>query len=57
MILRLTEVKNRIDNMRQSVDLPLEALNDLAEDLAEIMLLEDTNAWYRQYQGSTVKML
>ena len=57
MILRLTEVKNRIENMRRSVDLPLEALNDLAEDLAEIMLLEDTNAWYRQYQGSTVKML
>ena len=57
MIARLTEVKMRIGNMRQSANIPLEALNDLAEDLAEIMLLEDTNAWYRQFQGATVKML
>lgn len=58
MIAHLSKMLGRIKIMREDdKDIPVEAVNTLAEELAEIMLIEDTGAWHLQYTDSTIKHL
>lgn len=38
-------------------DVPVEILNTLCEELADVMIVGDTLAWERKYQGSTITNL
>lgn len=42
---------------RMEGGLPLEVLNTLSEEIAELMLVEDTGEWYGKVASSTVKSL
>lgn len=56
MLSLMKQAKQRIEHLRSSLkDVPIEAMNALGEDLAEIMLVKDTSMWYHQYKGTTVK--
>lgn len=54
---RLSGMLGRIKGLRQTEDVPMEALNTLIEDLAEIMLIEDAYAWRHRFMGLTVEHL
>lgn len=56
MAALLTEMQDRLtalESMEQ--DIPIEALSILAEEIAEIMLIEDTAPWWEQHMGASVK--
>lgn len=58
MMDRLGQMLVQVRLMRNSLpDVPIEAINSLGEELAEMMLLEDTSAWHRQFQSAVVKRL
>lgn len=56
MAALLTEIQGRL-NAAQSMeqDIPIEALSMLAEEIAEIMLIEDAAPWLEQHMGASVK--
>ena len=58
MVDRLTDSLDQIRTMRGCVDrIPLEALNTLGEELAQLMILEDTSQWYTKFRNARVKHL
>ena len=58
MIDRLGQMLEQVRLMRTSLtEVPIEAINSLGEELAEMMLLEDTSAWHRHFQSAVVKQL
>lgn len=58
MVQRLQRVLEQVQLMRNALDqVPIEAVNTLGEELAELMLVEDTSAWHRHFQGAVVKRL
>ena len=50
----LTGVRDRLVAL-QSDEIPIEALSMMAEEIAEIMLMEDAGPWMEQHMGATVK--
>lgn len=55
---QLTGMLSHVRALHHNIqELPVEAIHVLGEDLAEVMLIEDTFAWHRQYTGSTIKHL
>ena len=57
MLSRLGSIKGRVENALKQEDIPLEVLNIMIGELAELMLLEDTVRWQRQYMESALKPL
>lgn len=57
MYSKLRGIKGRVENALKQEDIPLEVLNIMIEELAELMLLEDTVGWQQQYIESTLKPL
>lgn len=57
MLDRLSGMQGRIKGLWEMEDVPVEALNTVADELAEMMLLEDTYAWQNRYMGLTVEHL
>lgn len=58
MMDRLGQMLEQVRLMRNSLtEVPIEAINSLGEELAEMMLLEDTSAWHRHFQSAVVKQL
>lgn len=57
MLPKLRGIKGRVENALKREDIPLEVLNIMIGELAELMLLEDTIAWQRKYMESTLKPL
>lgn len=56
MTALLTQMRDRLtalQSMKQ--DIPMEALSMLAEEIAEIMLIEDAAPWLEQHMGASVK--
>lgn len=52
----LAGVRDRLTALESTQqEVPIEALNMLAEEIAEIMLIEDAAPWRDQYMGATVK--
>ena len=51
----LTGMRDRLTALESTEqEVPIEALNMLAEEIAEIMLIEDAAPWRDQYMGATV---
>ena len=58
METQLSEELNRVEQLLElEHGVPLEVINTVAEELAEIMLVEDTAAWYDKISASTVTKL
>lgn len=57
MLSRLRSLEERIENILKQETLPLEVLNIMIGELAELMLLEDTIGWQHQYLNSSWKPL
>lgn len=57
MLSKLRAIKERVENALKQEDIPLEVLNIMIGELAELMLLEDTIGWQQQYMESTLKPL
>ena len=57
MLPKLRGIKGRVENALKQEDVPLEVLNIMIGELAELMLLEDTIGWQQQYMESTLKPL
>ena len=57
MLERLTKMHGRVDFLLEQEEIPIELSEKIAEELAEIMLKEDTNEWTYQYMNSTIKPL
>lgn len=56
MITLLTGMRDRLAVLKSmEQEIPIEALSMLAEEIAEIMLIEDAAFWREQYMGATVK--
>ena len=47
----IAELRSRID------DIPAEALQEIGESLAEIMLVKDTSLWTQQYRNTHIDHL
>ena len=58
MLELLREEQKRLERLC-SLDgpIPAEAVRELGEDLAKIMLLQDTSQWFQQYESATVTRL
>lgn len=57
MLVRLGSMHKRIINATEQDDISIEVINVMIEELAEVMLVEDTLGWQQQYMSSTVKPL
>lgn len=57
MLSRLRAMHERVENSMEQEDIPIEVFNIMIEELAEIMLLEDTIGWQQQYRNSAIKPL
>lgn len=57
MLARLKTMHERVENTMGQEDIPIEVFNIMIEELAEIMLLEDTIGWQQQYRNSAIKPL
>lgn len=57
MLVRLGSMHKRIINAMEQDDISMEVINVMIEELAEVMLVEDTLGWQQQYMSSTVKPL
>lgn len=57
MLSKLRAIQERVENALKQEDIPLEVLNIMIGELAELMLLEDTIGWQQQYMESTLKPL
>lgn len=57
MLVRLNVMHKRIINAIEQDDISIEVINVMIEELAEVMLVEDTLVWQQQYMSSTVKPL
>lgn len=56
MIDQLTGMRDRLAALEsEGQEIPIEALSMLAEEIAEIMLIEDAAFWREQHMGTTVK--
>lgn len=56
MAALLTEMQDRLNALESmEQDIPIEALSMLAEEIAEIMLIEDAAPWREQHMGASVK--
>lgn len=47
----------RIINAIEQEHISIEVINVMIEELAEVMMVEDTLGWHQQYMSSTVKPL
>ena len=54
---KLGKMLERVENLLKQDEIPLEVLGGMAEELAELMLNEDTAEWTYQYMNSTIKPL
>lgn len=57
MLPRLGAMHERVENAMKQEDIPIEVFNIMIEELAEIMLIEDTISWQQQYRNSAIKPL
>lgn len=58
MTALLTEMRDRLAALKDvEQDIPIEALSILAEEIAEIMLIEDAAPWREQHMGAAVKRM
>lgn len=57
MSMRLSVMHKRTINAIEQENISIEAINAMLEELAEIMLVEDTLGWQQQYMSLTVKPL
>ena len=58
MLEQLHQEQARLARLSEfSGPMPAEAIQDLGEDLARIMLVQDTSQWFQQYESATVKRL
>ncbi|MCR5735438.1 MAG: hypothetical protein K6G22_12605 [Lachnospiraceae bacterium] len=57
MLAGLKKMFDRVEHLSEQDNIPLEALSRLSEDVAELMLNEDTADWTYQYMNSTIKPL
>ena len=57
MLPRLRAMHERVENAMKQEDIPIEVFNILIEELAEIMLIEDTISWQQHYRNSAIKPL
>lgn len=57
MLVKLNFMHKRIINSIEQEDISIEVINVMIEELAEVMLVEDTLGWQQQYMSSTVKPL
>ncbi|MDE7271297.1 MAG: hypothetical protein K2N81_12595, partial [Acetatifactor sp.] len=57
MLSRLRQMYERVENAMKQEDIPIEVFNIMIEELAEMMLLEDTISWQQQYRNTAIKPL
>lgn len=57
MLQRLQIIQERVVNSIEQEEIPMEVLNIMIEELAELMLVDDTSEWQQQYMSSTIKLL
>lgn len=57
MLSRLRQMHERVENAMRQEDIPIEVFNIMIEELAELMLLEDTISWQQQYRNTAIKPL
>ncbi len=57
MLSKLRAMRERVLYFMQQEEVPMEVFNIMADELAEIMLIEDASGWRHQYMNSTVKPL
>ncbi|MCR4656893.1 MAG: hypothetical protein K5770_11780 [Lachnospiraceae bacterium] len=57
MISKLSVIRNRLDLLLKREQIPMEIVEVVISELSEIMLLEDTSQWRRQYMNTVIKPL
>lgn len=57
MAERLSSIQEKVVLAMEQEEIQVEIVNAMIEELAEVMLLEDTSQWQRQYMNSSVKPL
>ncbi|MGN1202631.1 MAG: hypothetical protein ACI4RF_04995, partial [Eubacterium sp.] len=57
MAERLSSIQEKVALAMEQEEIPIEIVNAMIEELAEVMLLEDTSRWQHQYMNSSFKPL